>query len=182
VLGDRFATAWRLALVLFTAVLLQVAVMSDLTVMGQSGDLVLLVAVAAGSVSGPDRGATFGFAAGLAYDLLLVDTPFGLNALVYALVGYGVGVVAGWVIQPRWWFHLVTAVVATAVAVALTAVVTRVLGRPFPLDDLAQAAGVEAAWGVALIVTARRALRWVAGEDRAEAFRVGPVMSGGVLR
>jgi rod shape-determining protein MreD len=172
VLNDRFTTTWRLALVVFVAVLLQIAVMSDLTVLDQSGDLVLLVAIAAGSVSGPDRGATFGFVAGLAYDLLLVDTPFGISALVYALVGYGVGVAAGWVIQQRWWFHLTTAVLATVAAVALTAVVTRVLGRPYPIDDLVRAAGVEAAWSVALIVTARWALRWVAGEERAERYRV----------
>lgn len=171
-LNDRFTTAWRLALVVFVAVLLQVAVMSDLTVLDQSGDLVLLVAIAAGVVSGPDRGATFGFVAGLAYDLLLVDTPFGLSALVYALVGYGVGMAAGWVIQPRWWFHLVVAVLGTIAAVALAAVVTRVLGRPYPLDDLVGAAGVQAAWSVALVMTARRALRWVAGEERAERYRV----------
>ena len=61
-------------------------------VAGAIGDLVLVVVVAAGITGGADRGATYGFVAGLLFDLL-VDTPFGLTALTYALVGYGVGVV-----------------------------------------------------------------------------------------
>jgi rod shape-determining protein MreD len=170
--NDRLTVVWRTALVLFTVLVLQVAVMSDLTAFEQTADLVLLLAIAAGSVGGPDRAATFGFVAGLTYDLLLVDTPFGLNALVYAVVGYGVGVATGWTVQPRWWFHLVTAVIGTAVAVALTAVVIRVLGRPFPLDEVARMAGVEAAWSAAFVLTARRALRWVLGDERDEPYRV----------
>lgn len=171
-MNGRLSMAWRLALVLFTVLLLQVAVMTDLTALGQTADLVLLLAIAAGSMGGADRGATIGFAAGLAYDLLLVDTPFGLSALVYAVVGYGVGVVAAWVIQPRWWHHLVTAVVGTVAGVALTAVVVRVTGPSFPLEDVVRAAGVEAAWSVALIMSARRVLRWVLGDDRADAYRM----------
>ena len=43
---------------------------------------------------GPEAGAIVGFVAGLGYDLFL-ETPLGFNALVYALVGYGVGVIEG---------------------------------------------------------------------------------------
>ena len=42
---------------------------------GVQGDLMLLVAIAAGLAAGPDRGATIGFAAGLAYDLMLARRP-----------------------------------------------------------------------------------------------------------
>ena len=75
------------------AIVLQVSFVSDLRLFGAMGDLVLVVVVAAGITGGADRGATYGFAAGLAFDLL-VDSPFGLTALTYALVGYGVGVLA----------------------------------------------------------------------------------------
>jgi rod shape-determining protein MreD len=163
---------WRFALVLFTALVLQAAVMADLLAFGQFGDLLLAVAIAAGLVAGPDRGATLGFVTGLAYDLLVVDTPFGLSALVYAVVGYGVGVATGWVVQPRRWFAVAAAVVASIVAVVLTELIGRVLGRGLPVDEVVRVAAVEAAWSAALVLPARRALRWVTGYDPTEPYRI----------
>ena len=87
----------RAALVVLAALLLQVSLAADLRVAGAIGDLVLVVVVAAALTGGADRGATYGFAAGLLFDLV-VDAPFGLTPLTYALVGYGVGL-AGAAIQ-----------------------------------------------------------------------------------
>ena len=83
-----------MSLLLVVAVTFQLAVASRLEVFGVQGDLMLLVAVAAGLAAGPDRGATLGFAAGITFDLLL-QSPFGLSALTYALVAYLVGSPAG---------------------------------------------------------------------------------------
>lgn len=71
----------------------QLDLFSDLRVFGVMPELLLGLTVAAGWQGGSDRGAVMGFIAGLLYDLYL-PTPFALNALTYALVGYGVGVVA----------------------------------------------------------------------------------------
>jgi rod shape-determining protein MreD len=169
---DRLGIAWRFGLVLFTALVLQVAVMADLVAFGQFGDLLLLVAIVAGLVGGPDRGATLGFVAGLFYDLLVVDVPFGLSALVYAVVAYGVGATGGWMPQPRRWFVFLTAVVATVVGVILTELVGRVLGRGMPFDEVLRMAAVEAAWSALLILPARRALRWALGDDRSNSYRI----------
>jgi rod shape-determining protein MreD len=169
---DRLGIAWRFGLLLFAVLVMQVAVMADLVAFGQVGDLLLLLAIVAGLVGGPDRGATLGFVAGFSYDLLVVDVPFGLSALVYALVGYGVGSLGGWMAQPRRWFVITTAVVATVVGVVLTALISRVLGRDLPLDEVIRMAAVEAVWSAALILPARRLLRWALGDDRSDSYRI----------
>ena len=59
-------------------------------------DALLILAVAAGVVSGTERGATVGFCCGLALDLM-VTTPFGLGAVSYLVAGAMAGA-----IRPRW--------------------------------------------------------------------------------
>src|ERR687892_152987 len=126
-LSERLGLLGRSALVLLSALLLQVAVVSDLRAFEAVGNLILLMALAAGSVGGPDRGAAVGFAAGLGYDLLL-DTPFGLEALTCVLAGFAAGWAAGRMEQGQWWFPVATAGVLSIVAVVFSVVVGRILG------------------------------------------------------
>jgi rod shape-determining protein MreD len=172
--SDRAIALRRGVLLTFAVLVVQVGVVSDLEAFEALGDLVLLLAIAAGSVGGADRGATYGFGAGLAYDLLL-DTPFGLSALVYAVVGYGVGMAYAWVLQPRWWFHLVAAFVASVGAVVLAVGVSSLLGSSYAGGEVVRIAGVVSAWNVALMLPARRLVQWAVGDDRAERFRVAPI-------
>jgi rod shape-determining protein MreD len=169
--NDTLTLLSRAVPLVLIVLMIQVGVISNLEAFDAFGDIVLLVAIAAGSVGGPDRGAMYGFCAGIAYDLLL-DTPFGMSALVYALVGYAVGMAAVWMIQPRWWFHVASAGVASGVAVLLTALVSRVLGTTYPLEELGRIAGVVAAWNMALILPARRVMQWALGTDPSERYRV----------
>jgi len=90
----------RLALVLVTMVLLQVALFPHLKVAGVAPDLVLVATVVVAYRTGPDRGALFGFASGLALDLFL-RTPLGLSALAGSVAGYVVGLVAGALVRSR---------------------------------------------------------------------------------
>jgi rod shape-determining protein MreD len=92
----------RLAALVFVIVVVQVAVFPHLRLFGVVPDLGLLVALAVGYQEGPEAGAIVGFAAGFGFDLFL-ETPLGLDALTYAIVGYGIGVVeAGLFRSPRW--------------------------------------------------------------------------------
>jgi rod shape-determining protein MreD len=92
----------RLLLLVLMIVIVQVTIFPHLRFFGVVPDLGLLVAVAVGYQEGPEAGALIGFIAGFGYDLFL-ETPIGLNALAYALVGYGVGVLeAGLFRSPRW--------------------------------------------------------------------------------
>lgn len=80
----------RAAIVLATALVLQLELFADLRLGGVAAEFMLGVAVAAGLTGGSVRGAQFGFIAGLLVDLFLA-TPFGLSAAAYALAGGLIG-------------------------------------------------------------------------------------------
>jgi rod shape-determining protein MreD len=93
----------RLGLLIVAAVVLQITVFSaGLRVFGVMPDLGLVLTVAVAFSLGPERGAVFGFVAGLAVDLFL-STPLGVSALSFALVGYGTGIVQGGLVRPSRW-------------------------------------------------------------------------------
>ena len=94
--------AVRTSFVIITALTLQLGVLSSFAPFGVQADLLLLVAIGGGIAAGPDRGAAIGFAAGIAYDLML-QTPFGLSALTYAIVAYLVGSLQDSVLRAAWW-------------------------------------------------------------------------------
>lgn len=170
-IAERLGLVGRSTLVLLSVLLLQVSVMADLPLAGAVADLMMLMALAAGSVGGADRGAAFGFAAGVTYDLLL-DTPFGLSALTYVLAGYAAGLLAGRVLQPRWWFHVAMAAGLSVAAVLFSVVVARMLGSAYALDDVVRMVVVVALWNAALILPARRMWLWVLGESAPSRFRM----------
>ncbi|MGD0219183.1 MAG: rod shape-determining protein MreD [Acidimicrobiales bacterium] len=86
-------SSWaRLALVVAIGLVLQVAVLDDVTVAGAHPDLMVLIAACAGMTAGSQRGAIAGFTAGLAADLV-VNLPYGLSPLTFVLVGFGTGLV-----------------------------------------------------------------------------------------
>jgi len=130
--------ALKAAGLIILVLLIQVVVVSQVTVFGATGDIVLLLAISAGIAAGPERGAEVGFAAGLAYDLLL-NTPLGLSALVYCIVGFVTGVIHTSVLRAAGWISVLNAVVASAAGVIAYALVGRVLdqatfsGTPLPV-------------------------------------------------
>lgn len=83
------------ALWVVTAVMLQVVVFSRLPLPGATPDVVLVVVAGWALRRGSLEGALIGFCAGLVFDLAPPAVgPLGLWALVLALVGYLVGLVA----------------------------------------------------------------------------------------
>jgi rod shape-determining protein MreD len=106
---------------------LQASFAPELRVLDVAPELLLLASVAAGLTAGPQRGAVFGFATGLVYDLVL-QTPFGLSALVYACAAYAVGFVQVQVSQAGWWVRAVAVGAASAAAVVVYALAGTVIG------------------------------------------------------
>jgi rod shape-determining protein MreD len=92
----------RLLLLLIAIVLVQTAVLPYARVFAVVPDLGLVATVAIAYREGPELGATFGFAAGLAMDLFL-QTPLGLTALAFALTGYFIGILQGALLRSAWW-------------------------------------------------------------------------------
>lgn len=158
----RLVVATRVSLVLVLALTLQLGVGSRLEVFGVQGDLMLLVAVSAGLAAGPDRGAAVGFAAGLSFDLLL-QSPFGLSALTYALVAYLAGSLQDSVLRAAWWIPVVTAATASALGVILYGVFGTVVGEDLlGLSLLRIAAVVGILNGIAAPLPLRL-VRWATG-------------------
>jgi rod shape-determining protein MreD len=153
----------RSSFVLFVALVLQTGVLPDMRVAGAQADLMLLVGIAAGIVSGPERGAAYGFAAGMAYDVVL-HTPLGLSALVYSIVGYVAGLGRDSMLRTAWWIPVATAATCSALGVALYVVCGTVLGRSTAGLPLTTIGLVVAAVNALLALPAVRVLRWCTGD------------------
>jgi rod shape-determining protein MreD len=161
----------RAALVLVAALLLQISVVSDLRVAGAVGDLMLVVVVAAGLTGGADRGAAYGFAAGVLYDLVL-DTPFGLSALTYALIGYAVGLAGSALQRTSGWWPVVLAALAGLAQAALYTSLGNLIGVAYPFDDVPAIAAMMAAVAALAVVPLMRALWWVHGHSEPDRLEV----------
>jgi rod shape-determining protein MreD len=154
--------AVRCGLLIILALTFQVAVAPGLPVLGVQGDLMLLVALAAGLAVGPDRGASIGFACGIAYDLLL-QTPFGLSALTYALVSYLIGSLQDSVLRAAWWIPVATAAAGSAVGVILYGVFGTVLGMDLLALSLVRIALVVGTLNAVVAAPVIKAVRWATG-------------------
>jgi rod shape-determining protein MreD len=164
----RFAIV-RYAALLLAALVLQVGALADVRIWGATGDLLLVLTLAVALQEGPDSGATWGFAAGVAYDLML-DTPFGLSALTYAVFGYLVGMVGALMNRATGWWPVTIAAVATFGAVFFYAVVGNLVGVGNPLGEVSRIALVEALFSAVLILPVMNVTRRVFG--RTEPDRV----------
>lgn len=150
----------RWLIILVVTLLVQTTLALDVRIGGAVPELMFLLPIAAGIVAGPVEGAVVGFVAGLAADLFL-PTPFGLTALVGTLVGAAVGAATGSLVREFWWFSSGVALVASAGAVMLYAVLGAVLGQDqFLHVDLAPALTVVAVADAVLAPLAVRLARW----------------------
>jgi rod shape-determining protein MreD len=157
----------RLPPVLLAAIVLHTAVAPNLRVFGVAVDVLLLLGITAGIAGGPERGASVGFVCGLLADCFL-QTPFGLSALVYALVGYGVGVFQTGVLHSSWWIPAITAAVASVGGVVLFVLLGVVVGQQQLLStrDLT-IAGVLALLHALLAPPVAKLMRWAVASDSA---------------
>jgi rod shape-determining protein MreD len=150
----------RCTIVMCVVVAVQNTLLDSIRVAGAHPDAMLLLPVAAGYVAGPDRGAAFGFVAGLLADLFL-PTTFGLSALVGCLVGYGTGLAVRGLVRSSWWLPPLVAAGATAVGLSMYAILGAVLGDPGALrTDLAPALVVAAPAAVVLATPVVRMVGW----------------------
>jgi rod shape-determining protein MreD len=160
--------AWlRLVVVIVVTAVLQVGVLDGLEVHGAHPDGFLLVAIAAGLVAGPQRGAVIAFVVGLVADLFVL-TPFGLSALVDVLVAFGVGSAAALPAgRAPYSFRMVMAFAGGITGTLLFAVISALLGQPkLSSHELVVVVAVVAIANVVLVVPAAAAMSW--------AVNVGP--------
>jgi rod shape-determining protein MreD len=122
------ARPWvRVPLVTVVALAVQLSLFTDMRPFDALADIMLLLVLASGMVAGPRDGALCGFFIGVLYDLML-RTPFGLSALAYALIGYAAGYLQAVVSSAPWWIGMLIMGAASAVSVAIYAVIGTVFG------------------------------------------------------
>jgi len=152
----------RLPIMLIAALLIQTTVLVRMRVFGVMPDFMLLVAVAGGITAGATRGAVLGFSSGMLIDLFL-PTPLGLSALVFTLVGYGVGVANTGVLRSAWYIPVLTAGAASVAGVVVYAVAGSVLGERMVDGHLATIALVVGLSNAVLAPVAVRFVDWSLG-------------------
>jgi rod shape-determining protein MreD len=161
----------RTLVVVALALLAQVTVVLDIRIDGASPEIMFLLPIAAGIAAGPTQGAVVGFIAGLAADLLTA-TPLGMSALVGTLVGFAVGSVSGGVVRELRGLPTLVALIASAAAVMLYAVLGAVLGESQFLDvNLGLVVAVIAVTNALLAGLAVRIMRWALAPAEPSATR-----------
>jgi rod shape-determining protein MreD len=87
---DSLRLPVRLAILVFLAVVVQEAAVSQISIFGVSADLTPLVVMSVGLLVGSQMGALVGFGTGLLVDMVLVQT-LGITSLLYIAIGYWCG-------------------------------------------------------------------------------------------
>jgi rod shape-determining protein MreD len=160
----------KVPLLVLLMLTLQSTLFSGLRNSGLHADTLLLLPITAGIVAGAESGALVGFLAGLTLDLFL-QTPFGLSALAYSLVGFGVGTVQGNVIRAAWWIAPLTAIVASAAGIVVYGLVGAMVGQAQLLrGDLPVIAGWVAVVNAPLAVPVVKLMEWALKGRNTPAF------------
>ncbi|MDA8267711.1 MAG: rod shape-determining protein MreD [Actinomycetota bacterium] len=166
----------RTSIVVVVALVVQSTIVDAVQFRGAHADLMILLTVAAGYVTGPDRGAAVGFAVGLVADLFL-PTTFGLSALVGCLLGYSAGLASAGLVRSPWWPAPLVLGAGAAAGTFGYAVLATVLGAPHLMHTyLVPALVMTAAGGVVLAPAVVAAVRWavpVPGSSQASAVGAG---------
>ncbi|MCP3855883.1 MAG: hypothetical protein GY745_15690 [Actinomycetia bacterium] len=160
--GERSLRLLRISALVIAVLVFQHALFDELRLFDASGDLLVLLVVAAGLTSGPDRGAVAGFAIGLVADLVVVS-PFGLWVLTYTIVGWAVGTLRMVAVDPSGVHTSITSALAGVASVLLFVGLGVIVGQDQYLDRAALVvAAVVAGWGLILGPWAYRLFNWAA--------------------
>jgi rod shape-determining protein MreD len=166
----RVSRRVRLPAAVLVALIVQTCLLQRIRIDGTHADAMLLVAVAAGIAGGAEIGALTGFAVGLVADLFL-QTPLGLSALAYCVIGFGVGALQSSVLRTTAWVVPLTAFLASAAGVALFAVAGAVVGQPNLVGPrLPLIAAIVGALNAVIAIPFVGAIRWAMADEGARAY------------
>lgn len=150
----------RIGLILFVALTLHQSLFVSLHVGDARPQVMLLVAIVGGLLGGAERGAFLGFTAGLLADLF-VQTPLGLAALAFALVGFAVGSVQSGIIHSSWWIGPLTVLAASFAGMLLYGLLGAIIGQShFVSPRLVGIAAGVAVMNALLSLPVIRAMSW----------------------
>ncbi len=151
------------------ALALQSTVLAQTTVLGVRPQLVLVVVICFAYLDGPRVGLVTGFAGGLLQDLLPFPTIVGLTALVYTLLGFGIGTLRQFAPSDSVWSPVFAVAVGSAAAELSYAGLSIILGQPWvSLSFTARVAGLVVLYNTLLTPFVFPLVRRVADKFRPE--------------
>lgn len=127
--GMALGRAVTLGALIVASIAIQSTLLAHITLLGVIPQLALVVTVSLAYVDGEVVGASAGFLAGLILDLLLPQSAVGLTALIYTLIGYGVGVFRQYFPAESVWAPVLAVAVASAGAEIGYAALAVILGQ-----------------------------------------------------
>lgn len=158
-----------IASTLILAITIQSTLLVQATLLGVIPQLALVVFVSFAFVDGERVGIVTGFFAGLLIDLLLPQSIVGLTALVYTLIGYGVGSFRQFTTGESVWTPVLVVAVSSAVAEVGYALLAIILGEPWvSISDTAKVAGLVVLYNVLLTPFVFPLIRRIAERFRPE--------------
>lgn len=170
-LGDaglgRVAAIGTLVILAFA---LQTTLLEQATILGVVPQLVLVVVVILAYLDGERVGVVVGFAGGLLQDLSLPPGSIvGLTALVYTMIGYGVGSVRNYTSGESIWTPVLAVIVSSLVAEGSYALLAIMLGQPWvSLSFTAKVAGLVILYNTLLTPFTFPVVRKIADKFRPE--------------
>lgn len=164
-----FARPAAVAAILVVALALQSTVLTKVTLFGVIPQLLFVVVVSLAFLEGEKVGVIVGFAAGLLLDFQLPESILGLTALVYTLVGYGVGTIRHFAPAHSVWTPVFGVAVATAVAEASYALLAIMMGESWvSIANTAKIGGLVVLYNTLLTPFVYPLVRKVADKVRPE--------------
>lgn len=161
--------ALAFVVMLLVALALQSTVLAQATILGVIPQLVLVVVVTLAFLDGERVGTVTGFFAGLLIDLMVPHAIVGLTALLYTLIGYGVGLVRYMAPPDSVWTPVLTVAGASAVAELGYAALSVIMGQRWVgFSETTQIAGLVVLYNTLLTPFVFPVVRRVADRFRPE--------------
>ena len=169
-MNDSGLASVKVPLAMLLVLLVQSSFLIKMNLGVVTPDAMVLLPIAAGMLMGSERGAVIGFFAGVLTDMFL-QTPMGLSALTYSVVGFAVGAMHTGVLRAAWWIGPLTAMVASAFSVILFVVIGTVVGvANLFADDLVLIIIGVAVVNAPLSMAVTRLMAWAWPIDASRAF------------
>ncbi|MGH2777606.1 MAG: rod shape-determining protein MreD [Actinomycetota bacterium] len=154
---------------LLLAVAIQSTLLAQATILGVIPQLVLVVVISLAFLDGERVGTVMGFFGGLLIDMLLPNAIVGLTALIYTLLGYGVGLIRYMAPPDSVWTPVFAVAGASAVAELGYAALAIIMGQRWvSLSETVKIAGLVVLYNTLLTPFVFPLVRRVADRFRPE--------------
>jgi rod shape-determining protein MreD len=164
-----FARPFAIGVVMVVALAIQSTLLTRATILGVTPQLLFTAVVCLAFLEGETVGVVVGFSAGLFQDFLQPESIVGLTALVYTMVGYGVGSIRYYTSTDAVWTPVLTVAIASGLAEGGYALMAIMMGeRWVSVADTTEIVGLVVLYNTLLTPFVFPLIRRVADRVRPE--------------